>query len=61
MESQPTLTYPQLLLESVDSELESADSSADSNTDPLKTGVLVRAFILIFVFGSSRQSYRPVE
>ena len=31
-------------IESADLELEWADSSADSNADPPKTGVLVRAF-----------------
>ena len=32
------------MLESANSELELADSSADSNTDPPKIGVWVRAF-----------------
>ena len=32
------------MLESADSELESADSSTDSNTDPAKAGVWVWAF-----------------
>ena len=40
MESWPTITYPQVL-ESTNSELESADSNADS----AKVGVWVRALI----------------
>ena len=38
------LTITKLMVESADLGLESADSSADSNADPTKVGVWVRAF-----------------
>ena len=39
-----------LAIISIDSELESADSSADSNADPPKIGVWVRAFNVLYRF-----------
>ena len=43
--SRPTITKS--VVESADSGIESADSTTDSAANPLKIGLLVRAFILV--------------